>query len=47
MYSEIRRKVWRNVQHWPGYHTKRRILVLESDDWGTIKMRSKDDLDFF
>jgi len=26
----------------PGFHTKRRIVVIESDDWGSIRMPSKD-----
>ena len=25
----------------PGWHTKRKILVFESDDWGSIRMPSK------
>lgn len=26
----------------PGWHTKRKIVVIESDDWGSIRMPSKD-----
>lgn len=26
----------------PGYHTKRRIVVFESDDWGSIRMPSRE-----
>lgn len=26
----------------PGWHTKRRIVVIESDDWGAIRMPSRD-----
>lgn len=29
----------------PGWHTKRKIVVFESDDWGSIRTRSKEDLD--
>jgi hypothetical protein len=28
-----------------GWKTKRKIVVIESDDWGSIRTRSKDDLD--
>ena len=24
-----------------GYHTRRRLLVIESDDWGSIRMPSR------
>lgn len=27
----------------PGWHTRRKIVVIESDDWGSIRMPSKDD----
>lgn len=29
-----------NFQNIPGYHTNRHILVIESDDWGSIRMPS-------
>ncbi len=31
----------------PGWHTNRKIVIIESDDWGSIRTRSKKDLDFF
>lgn len=30
-----------------GWHTNRKIIVIESDDWGTIRMASKSAFDFF
>lgn len=29
----------------PGWHTRRRILVFESDDWGSVRMPSRDAFD--
>lgn len=29
------RKNWANL---PGWHTRRKIVVIESDDWGSIRM---------
>ena len=28
-----------------GFHTKRKLVVIESDDWGSIRMPSKETLD--
>lgn len=38
----IRSLVSRNWINIPGWHTKRKIVVIESDDWGSIRMPSKD-----
>jgi len=27
----------------PGWHTNRKIVVIESDDWGSIRMSSAED----
>lgn len=35
----ITRKELYNI---PGWHTKRHLIVIESDDWGSIRMPSKD-----
>jgi hypothetical protein len=35
----------RNLSNIPGWRTKRKIVVIESDDWGAIRMASKDVLD--
>jgi hypothetical protein len=31
----------RNLLHLPGWHINRKIVVIESDDWGSIRMPSK------
>ncbi|MBP8959652.1 MAG: hypothetical protein KBG40_04420 [Bacteroidales bacterium] len=31
-----------NLKNIPGRHTKRKILVIECDDWGGIRMPSKE-----
>ncbi|HKK87815.1 MAG TPA: hypothetical protein VJ917_03130, partial [Saprospiraceae bacterium] len=28
--------------NWKGWRTKRKIVVLESDDWGSVRMPSKE-----
>lgn len=32
----------RNLLNIPGWHTRRKIVVIESDDWGSIRMPSKE-----
>jgi hypothetical protein len=32
----------RNISNIPGWNTRRHIVVIESDDWGSIRMPSKD-----
>lgn len=36
----IKRTVFRNVVNMPGWRTSRKVLVFESDDWGSIRMPS-------
>lgn len=36
-------KIINNLLNIPGWHTRRKIVVIESDDWGSIRMPSKDD----
>ena len=36
-----------NIVNIPGWHTKRRIVVIESDDWGSIRMPSLEVLQRF
>lgn len=38
----IKRKISRNLSNIPGWWTKRKLVVLESDDWGSIRMPSKE-----
>ena len=35
-------KLTRNLSNLPGWRTNRKIVVIESDDWGSIRMPSKD-----
>jgi len=37
----LRRKAARNAVNFLGWNTNRRIIVIESDDWGSIRMPSK------
>jgi hypothetical protein len=38
-------KILDNLQNVPGYRTSRKIIVFESDDWGSVRMPSKIVLD--
>lgn len=40
---ELINQVIRNVANIPGWSTRRKLLVIESDDWGSIRMRSLQD----
>ena len=40
--SKIRSVVSRNLINIPGWKTNRKIVVIESDDWGSIRMPSKE-----
>ncbi len=35
--------ITRNIVNIPGWSTRRKIIVFESDDWGSIRMSSKQD----
>lgn len=37
----IKQTITHNLINIPGWHTRRHILVIESDDWGSIRMPSK------
>ncbi len=47
MITRIRQKITRNLLNIPGWRTDRRIVVIESDDWGTIRMASKEAYNYF
>lgn len=34
----VRESILQNISQIPGWHTNRKILVIESDDWGTVRM---------
>lgn len=36
----LKSNIYRNVINMPGFRTKRKLVVLESDDWGSIRMPS-------
>jgi hypothetical protein len=38
----IKQTISRNLINIPGWRTRRKIVVIESDDWGSIRMSSKD-----
>lgn len=40
MIKDIKQTLTRNLLNIPGWHTKRKIVVIESDDWGSIRMPS-------
>ncbi len=42
---QIKDRLLRNVINIPGWSTKRKIVVIESDDWGSIRMSTKKDRD--
>ena len=38
----IIRNIFHNLLSIPGWRTNRHIVVIESDDWGSIRMPSKE-----
>lgn len=42
MLVKIKKKISRNFSNIPGWRTTKNIIVLESDDWGSIRMSSKE-----
>lgn len=47
MFESLQKNIKRSLLNMPGWHTKRKILVIESDDWGSIRMPSKQVYDDF
>jgi hypothetical protein len=41
MVKSLRELVRRNISNIPGWRTNRKILVIESDDWGSVRIRDK------
>jgi hypothetical protein len=39
------KKIIKNLTYFPGWRTNRKIIVFESDDWGSIRMPSKTAVD--
>lgn len=42
MLGKLKSNILANLRNVPGWKTKRKIVVFESDDWGTIRMPSKE-----
>src|SRR5699024_2459875 len=42
MISRMKRHISRHVRNLSGWSTDRKIIVIESDDWGSIRMPSKE-----
>ena len=42
MLKKLRQKVTNNLVNVPGWRTERKIVVIESDDWGAIRMPSRE-----
>lgn len=42
VFREFKRTVGRNLVNIPGWRTNRKIVVIESDDWGSIRMPSEE-----
>lgn len=42
LYNKIRNKAFFSYYNMKGFSTKRKIIVFESDDWGSIRMPSKE-----
>lgn len=41
MISALKRNIARHITNFPGWRTDRKIVVIESDDWGSIRMPSR------
>ena len=46
MKNKLKNTIKQHVINLPGWRTNRKIVVIESDDWGAIRTRSKKDLVF-
>ena len=42
MLARLKKSIVRNMSNLAGWRTKRHIIVIESDDWGSIRMSSRD-----
>lgn len=47
MYSKYKNILSRHILNIPGWRTKRKIVVIESDDWGSIRMPSREVYELF
>ncbi|MDT8402403.1 MAG: hypothetical protein RQ743_11965 [Bacteroidales bacterium] len=42
MMGNIRQDIIHNIKNIPGWHTRRKIVIIECDDWGGTRMPSKE-----
>jgi hypothetical protein len=42
----LKRNIAKNYINFRGWKTNRKIVVIESDDWGSVRMRSKDTISY-
>lgn len=40
--NSIKRVILKNISNIPGWRTNRKIIVIESDDWGSVRLFSKE-----
>lgn len=40
--EKLKQAIIRNLYNLPGWHSNRKIVVIESDDWGSIRMPSRE-----
>ena len=43
--NRLLQRILRHAAYLPGWHTKRKIVVIESDDWGSIRTSGKKELE--
>ncbi len=41
----VKESITRNLSNLPGWRTSRKLIIIESDDWGAIRMSSRDAYD--
>ncbi len=42
MFFKLKKSIISHLQNLPGWRTRRKIVVIESDDWGSIRMPSRE-----
>ena len=47
MSVSLKNNISRNILNIPGWRSKRKIVVIESDDWGTVRMASRESWKYF
>ncbi|HMO61154.1 MAG TPA: hypothetical protein PKC39_01640 [Ferruginibacter sp.] len=47
MYHRLKKQISNTLLNIPGWRSKRKIIVIESDDWGTVRMNSHESWLYF